>query len=154
MVWLPSWEFKLVETRSISISQWMKWHYTPTGSENWLKWGQYRNRSHGMILHTHWEWRLVKQGQYQISSWWKGITHPLRVQIYQNKVSIKLAADKMALQTGWDPKRIATWSVMNKQLMDCLYTPAGSLKSSKRRQYWMTNSWTACMHNLRVWSDG
>ena len=52
----------------------MEWHYALAESSNW-----------------------PKRGQYKISRRWNGITHRLRVQIGQSEVSIKLAADGMAL---------------------------------------------------------
>ena len=87
-----------------------------------------------------------------MNDWWNGITDPLRVQIGRNEVSIKLAVDWMALRTNWEVNLIKTSSLLNQQLMYCLYAPVVSSKGSKRDQYRMSNSEIACTHYLRVYN--
>ena len=119
-----SWEFKLVETRSVSNSQrngiTHRLRVQFGGNEVSIKFA-----GHGMALRTSWEFKFVetksvsnlqhmewhyapaensiwlKRGQYWIRRTLNGITHWLRIQIGGNEVSIEFAAHGWALRTTW-----------------------------------------------------
>ena len=132
MAFRTSWEFKLVEMRWISMSS--GWN----GITHFLRVQIGRNEvsiksaADGMELCTNREFQTrsiwneqrtecdyshpensnwLKRSQYQNDSTLNGIKHILRVQIGHNEVSIKLAADGMALRTTWEFKLVKARSV-------------------------------------------
>ena len=150
MVLRTGWEFKLVKARSVSNQQHMEWYCAPSERSNWSK-----------------------RGQYHISSTGNGITHTLRVHIRQSEVSIKLAADRMALRTSCELTLVDTRSVsnhrsmhshyrpsessirsmkfiLNRQAIDCLHPPTEDSNGWIIDQYWMSNSWSSYTYSLRV----
>lgn len=138
-----SWEFKVVQTRSVSHWQQKEWNCAPPESSNWSKCGQCR-----------------------ISSRWNDITHQLRVQVGHNEVSFKLAADGIELHTNWECKWGTMSLVSNLQQREWHYAPPESanwcqyqIRSrgngithslgsnwSKRHQYRIRGRWNARYH--------
>ena len=85
-----NWACISIETHSVSNQQRMEWHCAHPETSNWSK-----------------------RGRYWIGIGQNGFTHPLRLQIGPNEISIELALDGMALRTNWDFKLVQTRSVLN-----------------------------------------
>ena len=91
-----------------------------------------------------------------MSSLMNGITHRLRVQIGQNKVSMELAAKWMALRTSWEFKLVQTTSVSNSQPMEWHYTPSASAEysGSSRVRCWQRRQFPSCKYLDRTFWPG
>jgi len=91
----------------------MALHYALPERSNCSQPGQYQISADGTLLHTRWKCKLVNTTLSIKLVGWNVITHPLRVQIWGNEVSIKLATNGMALRTSWEFKLVDTKSALN-----------------------------------------